>query len=137
MKATLTVLAAAVVVLTACEQGSDPVGMTPNVDRSFSVVPATQLVRRVTVCKDAPSGNFNFTLTGLSNFSASVSSPFSLNGGQCTDIGGNTTGLGSVTVNEAPTAGFNQDSPDLPGHLGSRRDFQGPGLPVHEHDPSA
>src|SRR5262245_36523734 len=113
MKATRTVLAVALVALTACEQGSDPTGMAPNVDRSFSVVPALQQVRRVTVCKDGPSGNFNYSLTCVSIITAAVASPFSLNGGQCTDIGiagGSGTVRGSVTINEAPTAGFNQDS---------------------------
>jgi hypothetical protein len=107
----ITLAAAMILAVAACEQGKDPLGTPVDVDRGFIVVP-DQSVLHVSVCKDAPSGSFNFSLSGLSSFTASVSNPFSLNAGQCQDIGtGGGAGFrGSVTVTETPTAGFTADS---------------------------
>ena len=112
MKASRILLAAAAVVtIAACEQTNDPTGVTRQLEPQFIVVPNV-VTRHVTVCKDAPSGSFSFSLSGLNQFNASVSNPFSLNAGQCQDIGiGGSAGVrGSVTVTEAATAGFNADS---------------------------
>jgi hypothetical protein len=118
MKARAITLAGAVLVaLTACETAQDPTTVVPD-----DMVPLAALggipdvtVRHVIVCKDADqSGTFNFTLSGLSNFTSSVSSPFQLGANTCVDIGiGGTGSYGSVTINEAPPAGFVQDKVEI------------------------
>jgi hypothetical protein len=104
--------AAALIVLTACEQGQDPAGVAPQITPSFALASIPDVtVRQVTVCKDAPSGTFSFTLSGIGNFTAAVSNPFSLAANNCVLVGTGGMGtLGTVTVTESAQTGFIQDS---------------------------
>ena len=115
MKAKVMSLAgAALIALTACETTQDPTSVVP--DDMFPLAALAAIpnvtVRHVIVCKDADAaGTFNFTLSGLTNFTAAVTSPFQLAANACVDVGiGGNGSYGSVTINEAPPAGFDQDS---------------------------
>lgn len=103
----ITAMAAALVFAAACDRAGPTSPNVRAVQASGAVtLPTTDVQHNVWVCKDAPSGTFDFTVTGTGVTNAAPA----IDAGTCTQVAAS---QGNVTVTELSEPGYLFDHKDV------------------------